>query len=46
MNAGKESFAIAWSSYVQLHGRFLVNSLITDAARLTVMTGWTARLQR
>jgi len=27
-------------------GRFLVNSLISDAAPLTVMTGWTARLHR
>jgi eukaryotic-like serine/threonine-protein kinase len=27
-------------------GRFLVNSLKGDAAPLTVMTGWTARLQR
>jgi Tol biopolymer transport system component len=26
-------------------GRFLVNSLMNDAAPLTVMTGWTARLQ-
>ena len=27
-------------------GRFLVNSLKGDAAPLTLMTGWTARLQR
>ena len=27
-------------------GRFLVNSFVNDAAPMTVMTGWTARLQR
>jgi hypothetical protein len=27
-------------------GRFLVNTLTSDAAPLTLMTGWTARLQR
>ena|ERR1043166_10321557 len=27
-------------------GRFLINTLTKDAAPLTVMTGWTARLQR
>lgn len=27
-------------------GRFLVNSFVNDAAPLTLMTGWTARLQR
>jgi hypothetical protein len=27
-------------------GRFIVNSLTNDAAPLTVMTGWTARLHR
>ena len=27
-------------------GRFLVNTFTSDAAPLTLMTGWTARLQR